>query len=158
MMPEFSTYFDELFLWLVTFDYPMQLLMFLLNLLPVQVFKTKLAKAMVTFYPMVAYNLSKTEDDAVIQRINERIVHISVQIFCNELVVNDLVAEGNILAVFMACFKTLVGNNSDLTGLNEITLGHPMIHKMQYWALASDLQNILLHDTGWFCKKCHKNG
>ena len=115
--------------------------MFFLNLLPVEVFKQKLAKTMVTFYPMVAYNLVCTEDEHVIQRINERIVHISVQIFCNEQVVDSLVDEGNILAVFMACFKTLVGKSQ------EVTLGHPMIQKMQYWALASDLQNILHHPS-----------
>lgn len=78
------------------------MVLFFLNLIPVDSLKLSLADHLVKYYPVIWNILANSTDYVQVKRTNEKIIIISVQVFCNENVINHLLEDENsyLLSVF----------------------------------------------------------
>lgn len=153
--PKFTSLFDEFFAWLITCHCPMEMVMFFLNLLPVNNFKLKFAETLVKYYPVIWHIIGQTHDKNRVSRMNEKVIHMSVQVFCNENVINYLLDSGShLLSVFDTSLRILAKGEITAPGhdhdegmdLQAVSWTDSLMANNKLWILGTDLTNILQHE------------
>ena len=82
-----ATLLEELVFWTVKYEFPERLVCLLLKLLPDTQYKEALTRSFVRHYSRVSMMLMKSHNS---DKLSNRIVHVSVQLFSNEELGKDL--------------------------------------------------------------------
>ena len=82
-----ATLLEELVFWTVKYEFPERLVCLLLKLLPDTQYKEALTRSFVRHYSRVSMMLMKSHNS---DKLSNRIVHVSVQLFSNEELGKDV--------------------------------------------------------------------
>ncbi len=149
---------DEFLYWCICFEFPENLVKFLLSLLPSLDYKQVFIKSFVSQYSYISILLltSKSEN------LSSRVVHISVQLFSNEAIALKAVEESNLLPIILSTLYNMIvtpystesANNRLLVPYNSadrcagrlvVDPDHTIMQENLYWLVISDLVNLLSH-------------
>lgn len=142
---------DELFFWCIKYEFPENLVKFLLVLLPEADYKIVIMELFVSNYTTISNALLNAKTDS----LSTRVIHISVQLFSNEVITIKALNEYNLLPVILTAFYNVIINHDCLV-LSEmqdklknshlvIDPDHRIFQENLYWPIISDLINLLTH-------------
>lgn len=166
-----KTLLEEFIFWTFKYEFPQNVVCFLLNMLPDQDYKEHLTRTFVMHYSRIPSVLETSEDP---DTMSNRVVHVSVQLFSNEALALKMVEELNLLHVMIISLKLMVQNiliqntlHSKLS--NELELmslaykcsfldpeknfhfvidcAKKVMKEHCYWPLVSDFNNVLSHES-----------
>lgn len=100
-----KTLLEEFIFWTFKYEFPQNVVCFLLNMLPDQDYKEHLTKTFVMHYSRIPSVLEMSEDP---DTMSNRVVHVSVQLFSNEALALKMVEELNLLHVMIISLKSMV--------------------------------------------------
>lgn len=100
-----KTLLEEFIFWTFKFEFPQNVVCFLLNMLPDQDYKEHLTRTFVMHYSRIPSVLEMSEDP---DTMSNRVVHVSVQLFSNEALALKMVEELNLLHVMIISLKSMV--------------------------------------------------
>ncbi len=149
---------DEFLYWCICFEFPENLVKFLLSLLPSIEYKQIFIKSFVSQYSYISILLltSKSEN------LSSRVVHISVQLFSNEAIAMKAVEESNLLAIVLSTLYNMIFTPyNEMSTSNQLLIAyngadrsseqlvvdpdHTIMQENLYWLVISDLVNLLSH-------------
>lgn len=102
-----NTLLEEFIFWTFKYEFPQNVVCFLLNMLPDQDYKEHLTRTFVMHYSRIPSVLEMSEDP---DTMSNRVVHVSVQLFSNEALALKMVEELNLLHVMIISLKSMVSN------------------------------------------------
>lgn len=170
-----KTLLEEFIFWTFKYEFPQNVVCFLLNMLPDQDYKEHLTRTFVMHYSRIPSVLEMSEDP---DTMSNRVVHVSVQLFSNEALALKMVEELNLLHVMIISLKSMVskilipntlhGENSmvesNVDGIKAnfsnknrfadpeknfhfvIDCAKKVMKEHCYWPLVSDFNNVLSHE------------
>lgn len=100
-----NTLLEEFIFWTFKYEFPQNVVCFLLNMLPDQDYKEHLTRTFVMHYSRIPSVLELSEDP---DTMSNRVVHVSVQLFSNEALALKMVEELNLLHVMIISLKSMV--------------------------------------------------
>lgn len=100
-----KTLLDEFIFWTFKFEFPQNIVCFLLNMLPDQEYKEQLTRTFVMHYSRIPTVLEKSNDP---ETLSNRVVHMSVQLFSNEALALKMVKELSLLHVMIISLKLMM--------------------------------------------------
>lgn len=100
-----KTLLEEFIFWTFKYEFPQNVVCFLLNMLPDQDYKEHLTRTFVMHYSRIPSVLEMSEDP---DTMSNRVVHVSVQLFSNEALALKMVEELNLLHVMIISLKSMV--------------------------------------------------
>lgn len=100
-----NTLLEEFIFWTFKYEFPQNVVCFLLNMLPDQDYKEHLTRTFVMHYSRIPSVLEMSEDP---DTMSNRVVHVSVQLFSNEALALKMVEELNLLHVMIISLKSMV--------------------------------------------------
>jgi len=100
-----KTLLEEFIFWTFKYEFPQNVVCFLLNMLPDQDYKEHLTRTFVMHYSRIPSVLETSEDP---DTMSNRVVHVSVQLFSNEALALKMVEELNLLHVMIISLKQMV--------------------------------------------------
>lgn len=141
---------DELVFWTYKYEFPTKLVCFLLNMLPEQKYKECFASAFVVHYARISQMLAASNDP---DPLTNRVVHVSVQLFSNELLAVRMTEDMHLLHAMIVSLTYMTGRilvNCQLHDSNRNThmvanCADKIMKNHCYWPLVSDLSNVLGH-------------
>ncbi|RUS70818.1 hypothetical protein EGW08_021418, partial [Elysia chlorotica] len=149
---EYSTIIEEFLFWVLRFEFPEQLVTFLLGLLPDDLYKESFAKAFVKHYSRVSIVLMEAKDRMMVAN---RFVHISVQLFSNESLAVFLTEHHNLLLIIILSLANMMQSIQVPSLLEDpdmksnfhcvVNCDHLIMRDHCYWPVVSDLINVLSH-------------
>ncbi|GFO41996.1 E3 ubiquitin-protein ligase ubr3-like [Plakobranchus ocellatus] len=149
---EYTTIIEELLFWVLRYEFPQQLVTFLLGLLPDDLYKESFAKAFVKHYSRVSVVLMEAKDRMTVAN---RFVHISVQLFSNENVAVFLTEHHNLLLTFILSLSNMMQSIQVASLLEDpdmksnfhwvVNCDSEIMRDHCYWPVVSDLINVLSH-------------
>lgn len=95
---------DELLYWCIRFEFPENLVKFLLSLLPDIRYKQIFIKSFVSQYSYISILLLTSKSE----HLSSRVVHISVQLFSNEAIAMKAVEESNLLPIILSTLHNMI--------------------------------------------------
>jgi E3 ubiquitin-protein ligase UBR3 len=159
---------DELLYWCIQFEFPENVVKFLLSLLPDLRYKNVFIKSFVAQYSYISWLLLNSKSE----HLSSRVVHISVQLFSNEAIAIKALDECHLLPIILSTLYNMIAisknENGDENSLNKklliknriesikttttLTTGalvvdpdHTILQENLYWLVISDLVNLLSH-------------
>lgn len=100
-----KTLLDEFIFWTFKFEFPQNIVCFLLNMLPDQEYKEQLTRTFVMHYSRIPTVLEMSNDP---ETLSNRVVHMSVQLFSNEALALKMVKELSLLHVMIISLKLMM--------------------------------------------------
>ena len=100
-----TTLLEEFIFWTFKFEFPQNLVCFLLNMLPDQDYKVHLTRTFVMHYSRIPSVLEMSRDP---DTLSNRVVHMSVQLFSNESLALKMVNELSLLHVMIISLKLMM--------------------------------------------------
>lgn len=95
---------DEFLYWCIRFEFPENLVKFLLSLLPNLSYKQIFIKSFVSQYSFISVLLLNSKSE----NLSSRVVHISVQLFSNEAIAMKAVNESNLLPIIISTLYNMI--------------------------------------------------
>ncbi len=147
-----TTLLEELVFWTVKYEFPERLVCLLLKLLPDTQYKEALTRSFVRHYSRVSMMLMKSCNS---DKLSNRIVHVSVQLFSNEELALAMTEQLSLLYIMVLSLKNMIKEvliNCELhdESLNKHKVVDNSKHVLKdhcYWPLVSDLNNVLSHPS-----------
>ncbi|UXI22783.1 hypothetical protein NH340_JMT08726 [Sarcoptes scabiei] len=167
-----QTYLDEIIFWATIYEYPANLIQFLLKMLSNDDYKQHFAEqfvkhyfriAMIIFYPIDRFR-KKSNKDIYHDKLATAMIHISIQLFSNEDLAQNLCEKSHLLYLmiislqFAICgngknFKGILKLESQINGRNSVNrsnhmvvdCNHTILRNHRFWPLISDLNNLFAH-------------
>lgn len=100
-----TTLLEEFIFWTFKFEFPQNIVCFLLNMLPDLEYKEQLTRTFVMHYSRIPTVLEMSRDP---DTLSNRVVHMSVQLFSNETLALKMVNELNLLHVMIISLKLMM--------------------------------------------------
>lgn len=100
-----KTLLEEFTFWTFKFEFPQNIVCFLLNMLPEQDYKEHLTRTFVMHYSRIPTVLEMSNDP---ETLSNRVVHMSVQLFSNESLALKMVEELSLLHVMIISLKLMM--------------------------------------------------
>lgn len=143
---------DEFIFWTFKFEFPQNLVCFLLNMLPDQDYKEHLTRTFVMHYSRIPSVLEMSRDP---DTLSNRVVHMSVQLFSNESLALKMVNELSLLHVMIISLKLMMSKILVKNTLHDpsknfhfvIDCTRKVMKDHCYWPLVSDFNNVLSHES-----------
>ena len=152
---------DEFLYWCIRFEFPENLVKYLLSLLPDLRYKQIFIKSFVSQYSYISMILLNSRAE----HLSSRVVHISVQLFSNEAIAMKALEESHLLPIIMSTLYNMIaapwnenGNdprgsvliksqleNEKSNGNRVIDPDHVVMQENLYWLVISDMVNLLSH-------------
>ncbi|XP_073830136.1 ubr3 ubiquitin ligase [Musca autumnalis] len=147
-----STLLEEFIFWTFKFEFPQNLVCFLLNMLPDQDYKEHLTRTFVMHYSRIPSVLEMSRDP---DTLSNRVVHMSVQLFSNESLALKMVKELSLLHVMIISLKLMMSKILIQNTLHDpsknfhfvIDCTRQVMKDHCYWPLVSDFNNVLSHES-----------
>ncbi|KAL7047669.1 hypothetical protein ACKWTF_003079 [Chironomus riparius] len=146
-----KTLLEEFIFWTFKYEFPQNVVCFLLNMLPDQDYKEHLTRTFVMHYSRIPSVLEMSEDP---DTMSNRVVHVSVQLFSNEALALKMVEELNLLHVMIISLKSMVSkilipntlHDPDKNFHYVVDCAKKVMREHCYWPLVSDFNNVLSHE------------
>ncbi len=148
---------DEFLFWCIRFEFPENMVKFLLSLLPDLRYKMFFIESFVSQYSYISLLLLNSKSE----HLSSRVVHISVQLFSSETIVINALEKCNLLPIIISTLYNMIvvtqGNSTNNLLVkskleNELKNSHlvvdpdhPILQENLYWLVISDLVNLLSH-------------
>uniref|UniRef100_A0A336M7M7 E3 ubiquitin-protein ligase n=1 Tax=Culicoides sonorensis TaxID=179676 RepID=A0A336M7M7_CULSO len=147
-----KTLLEEFTFWTFKFEFPQNIVCFLLNMLPEQDYKEHLTRTFVMHYSRIPTVLEMSNDP---ETLSNRVVHMSVQLFSNESLALKMVEELSLLHVMIISLKLMMSKiliENKLHGTDKnwhfvIDCAKRVMKEHCYWPLVSDFNNVLSHES-----------
>ncbi|XP_046801824.1 E3 ubiquitin-protein ligase Ubr3 [Lucilia cuprina] len=147
-----TTLLEEFIFWTFKFEFPQNLVCFLLNMLPDQDYKVHLTRTFVMHYSRIPSVLEMSRDP---DTLSNRVVHMSVQLFSNESLALKMVNELSLLHVMIISLKLMMSKILIQNTLHDpkknfhfvIDCTRQVMKDHCYWPLVSDFNNVLSHES-----------
>ncbi|XP_047030367.1 E3 ubiquitin-protein ligase Ubr3 isoform X1 [Helicoverpa zea] len=147
-----NTLLDEFIFWTFKYEFPQNVVCFLLNMLPDQDYKEHLTRTFVMHYARIPLVL---EDAADPDTLSNRVVHMSVQLFSNEALALRCVQQLHLLHVMVLSLRLMMGKILVQNTLHDpdqnfhyvIDCTRRVMKEHCYWPLVSDFNNVLSHKS-----------
>ncbi|XP_037294366.1 E3 ubiquitin-protein ligase Ubr3 [Manduca sexta] len=147
-----NTLLDEFIFWTFKYEFPQNVVCFLLNMLPDQDYKEHLTRTFVMHYARIPLVL---EDAADPDTLSNRVVHMSVQLFSNEALALRCVQQLHLLHVMVLSLRMMMGKILVQNTLHDpkhnfhyvIDCTRRVMKEHCYWPLVSDFNNVLSHKS-----------
>ena len=147
-----ATLLEELVFWTVKYEFPERLVCLLLKLLPDTAYKEALTRSFVRHYSRVSMMLMKSHNS---DKLSNRIVHVSVQLFSNEELALAMTEQLSLLYIMVLSLKNMIREVLIPCELHDEKLNRHRVvdnakHVLKdhcYWPLVSDLNNVLSHPS-----------
>ncbi|XP_039960513.1 E3 ubiquitin-protein ligase Ubr3 isoform X1 [Bactrocera tryoni] len=147
-----TTLLEEFIFWTFKFEFPQNLVCFLLNMLPDQDYKEHLTRTFVMHYSRIPSVLEMSRDP---DTLSNRVVHMSVQLFSNESLALKMVKELSLLHVMIISLKLMMSKILIQNTLHDpnknfhfvIDCTRQVMKDHCYWPLVSDFNNVLSHES-----------
>lgn len=147
-----KTLLDEFIFWTFKFEFPQNIVCFLLNMLPDQEYKEQLTRTFVMHYSRIPTVLEMSNDP---ETLSNRVVHMSVQLFSNEALALKMVKELSLLHVMIISLKLMMSkilirhtlHDPDRNFHFVIDCAKRVMKEHCYWPLVSDFNNVLSHES-----------
>lgn len=147
-----NTLLDEFIFWTFKYEFPQNVVCFLLNMLPDQDYKEHLTRTFVLHYARIPLVLEAAADP---DTLSNRVVHMSVQLFSNEALALRYVQQLHLLHVMVLSLrlmmsKILVKNtlhNPESNTHYVIDCTKRLMKEHCFWPLVSDFNNVLSHKS-----------
>lgn len=175
LKPKYVNVLNEYLYWCIKYEFPENLVKFLLILLPDNVYKIEFTRSFVTHYMYITNKILNSDSE----NLASRVVHISVQLFSSELITNKALQEYTLLPIFMSTLYNMINSQNMLklsqiqdnkqsqvtfsmltgggvTSTNTTTslsrhyvadADNKIFHDNLYWPIINDLVNLLSHKT-----------
>lgn len=124
-----QTYLDEIIFWTIYYEFPTNLITFLLKMLPHDDYKAHFAECFVKHYfrismlilhPIQRFN-GMNDKDIYHNKLANAIVHISVQLFSNENLARELCEKFHLLYIIILSFKfAICGDGKNFWGILKV--------------------------------------
>ncbi|XP_077978171.1 E3 ubiquitin-protein ligase UBR3-like [Glandiceps talaboti] len=145
-----KTFIEELVFWSVKYEFPQKIVTLLLSMLPFNDYKEPFTRAFVQHYSRVSMALTNTEHP---DTLSNRVVHISVQLFSNELLAVKMTDEMQLLHVMVISLLNMIENILLPSTIGEpdqnfhmvVNCSHRTLVLNCYWPIVSDFINVLSH-------------
>ncbi|KAL9877993.1 ubr3 ubiquitin ligase isoform 2-T2 [Glossina fuscipes fuscipes] len=149
---EHTTLLEEFIFWTFKFEFPQNLVCFLLNMLPDQDYKEHLTRTFVMHYSRIPSVLEMSRDP---DTLSNRVVHMSVQLFSNESLALKMVKELSLLHVMIISLRLMMSKILIQNTLHDpaknfhfvIDCTRQVMKDHCYWPLVSDFNNVLSHES-----------
>ncbi|XP_055590598.1 E3 ubiquitin-protein ligase Ubr3-like [Uranotaenia lowii] len=147
-----KTLLEEFIFWTFMYEFPQNIVCFLLNMLPDQDYKEHLTRTFVMHYCRIPSVLEMSSDP---DTLSNRVVHMSVQLFSNESLALKMVEELSLLHVMIISLKQMMSKILTPNTLHDpdknfhyvIDCAKRVMKDHCYWPLASDFNNVLSHES-----------
>ncbi|XP_029716977.1 E3 ubiquitin-protein ligase Ubr3 [Aedes albopictus] len=147
-----KTLLEEFIFWTFKYEFPQNIVCFLLNMLPDQDYKEHLTRTFVMHYCRIPSVLEMSNDP---DTLSNRVVHMSVQLFSNESLALKMVEELSLLHVMIISLKQMMSKILIANTLHDpsrnfhyvIDCAKRVMKDHCYWPLASDFNNVLSHES-----------
>ncbi len=147
-----QTFLEELVFWTVKYEFPERLVCLLLKMLPDSEYKDALTRSFVRHYSRVSMMLMRSFNS---DKLSNRIVHVSVQLFSNEELALAMTEQLSLLHIMVSSLKNMIREVLIPCELHDETVNtHRVVDNSQhvlsdhcYWPLVSDLNNVLSHPS-----------
>eukprot|EP00116_Pleurobrachia_bachei_P000505 sb/3460767/ len=143
---------------LIELKFSQFLVTLMLSMLQEAVYKQEFMKAFCMRYSKIANLLTHRFEGDEDQRLCNRLVHASVQLFSNEQLTMNMVENNNLLSIVVSALSDLISRtltkvdwDSEEDSVNSKSLfvvncDHEIIRHHRYWPVVSDFHNLLSHD------------
>ncbi|XP_073956501.1 ubr3 ubiquitin ligase [Choristoneura fumiferana] len=146
------TLLDEFIFWTFKYEFPQNVVCFLLNMLPDQDYKEHLTRTFVMHYARIPLVLEAAGDP---DTLSNRVVHMSVQLFSNEALALRCVQQLHLLHVMVLSLRLMMGkilvqntlHDPDKNTHRVIDCTKRVMKEHCYWPLVSDFNNVLSHKS-----------
>ncbi|KAL0839138.1 hypothetical protein ABMA28_017110 [Loxostege sticticalis] len=147
-----NTLLDEFIFWTFKYEFPQNIVCFLLNMLPDQDYKEHLTRTFVMHYARIPLVLEAASDP---DTLSNRVVHMSVQLFSNEALALRCVQQLHLLHVMVLSLRLMMGKILVQNTLHDpeqnfhyvIDCTRRVMKEHCYWPLVSDFNNVLSHKS-----------
>ncbi|XP_028172665.1 E3 ubiquitin-protein ligase Ubr3 [Ostrinia furnacalis] len=147
-----NTLLDEFIFWTFKYEFPQNVVCFLLNMLPDQDYKEHLTRTFVMHYARIPLVLEAASDP---DTLSNRVVHMSVQLFSNEALALRCVQQLHLLHVMVLSLRLMMGKILVQNTLHDpeqnfhyvIDCTRRVMKEHCYWPLVSDFNNVLSHKS-----------
>ncbi|XP_053609787.1 E3 ubiquitin-protein ligase Ubr3 [Plodia interpunctella] len=147
-----NTLLDEFIFWTFKYEFPQNIVCFLLNMLPDQDYKEHLTRTFVLHYARIPLVLEAANDP---DTLSNRVVHMSVQLFSNEALALRCVQQLHLLHVMVLSLRLMMGKILVQNTLHDpaknfhyvIDCTRRVMKEHCYWPLVSDFNNVLSHKS-----------
>ncbi|KAJ0176856.1 hypothetical protein K1T71_008035 [Dendrolimus kikuchii] len=147
-----NTLLDEFIFWTFKYEFPQNVVCFLLNMLPDQDYKEHLTRTFVMHYARIPLVLEAAADP---DTLSNRVVHMSVQLFSNEALALRCVQQLHLLHVMVLSLRMMMGKILVQNTLHDpdqnfhyvIDCTKRVMKEHCYWPLVSDFNNVLSHKS-----------
>ena len=147
-----ETLLEELVFWTVKYQFPERLVCLLLKLLPDTSYKEALTRSFVRHYSRVSMMLMRSYNS---DKLSNRIVHVSVQLFSNEELALAMTEQLSLLYIMVLSLRNMIKEVLIPCELHDESLNQHRVvdnakHVLKdhcYWPLVSDLNNVLSHPS-----------
>ncbi|ESO97194.1 hypothetical protein LOTGIDRAFT_51305, partial [Lottia gigantea] len=143
---------DELIFWSVRYYFPTNINTLLLKMLPEDEYKIAFAKGYVKHYSRMSLLLSESRERV---KVANRVVHISVQLFSNEVLAYKMCEDYNLLYIMVLSLTHMLENVTINSTLEDMTpeqnfhavvdCSHDIMKDHCYWSIMTDFNNLLSH-------------
>ncbi|XP_052094995.1 E3 ubiquitin-protein ligase UBR3-like [Mytilus californianus] len=145
-----KTLLDELTFWMVKYEFPQKMVTLLLSLLPDDNYKEAFTRAFIRHYSRMTLVLINGLNRPA---ISNRVVHISVQLFSNEVLAVKMVEEYNLLYILIVSLTNMLESILTESSLQDTQSNFHMVvdcaniamKEHCYWPIVSDLINLFSH-------------
>lgn len=144
----------EITFWMVIYEFPEKLTTWLLGMLPNSKFKMSFTEAFVDHYALVSRSLLACTSSESRDRFANKVVHVSVQLFSNEMYAVRMAQSRRLLQLMVASLHSMLNKCLVQSGIHAIPgsnahyvldCAHDAVREHCYWPLISDLVNVLSH-------------
>ncbi|XP_045773199.1 E3 ubiquitin-protein ligase Ubr3 isoform X1 [Maniola jurtina] len=147
-----NTLLEEFIFWTFKYEFPQNVVCFLLNMLPDQDYKEHLTRTFVMHYARIPLVLENSADP---DTLSNRVVHMSVQLFSNEALALRCVQQLHLLHVMVLSLRLMMGKILVQNTLHDpdknfhyvIDCTKRVMKEHCYWPLVSDFNNVLSHKS-----------
>ncbi|XP_060803567.1 E3 ubiquitin-protein ligase Ubr3 [Amyelois transitella] len=147
-----NTLLEEFIFWTFKYEFPQNIVCFLLNMLPDQDYKEHLTRTFVMHYARIPLVLEAASDP---DTLSNRVVHMSVQLFSNEALALRCVQQLHLLHVMVLSLRVMMGKILVQNTLHDpsknfhyvIDCTRRVMKEHCYWPLVSDFNNVLSHKS-----------
>ncbi|XP_055526440.1 E3 ubiquitin-protein ligase Ubr3 [Wyeomyia smithii] len=147
-----KTLLEEFIFWTFKYEFPQNIVCFLLNMLPDQDYKEHLTRTFVMHYCRIPSVLEMSNDP---DTLSNRVVHMSVQLFSNESLALKMVEELSLLHVMIISMRQMMSKILTPNTLHDpdknfhyvVDCAKRVMKDHCYWPLASDFNNVLSHES-----------
>ncbi|XP_037868471.1 E3 ubiquitin-protein ligase Ubr3 [Bombyx mori] len=147
-----NTLLEEFIFWTFKYEFPQNVVCFLLNMLPDQDYKEHLTRTFVLHYGRIPLVLEAAADP---DTLSNRVVHMSVQLFSNEALALRCVQHLHLLHVMVLSLRLMMAKILVQNTLHDprrnyhrvIDCTQKVMKEHCYWPLVSDFNNVLSHKS-----------